>query len=109
MTTENSRKIRHVVFFWLNNPGSREDRDRLVAGLARLRAIEVIRSLHIGVPAPTEKRAAVDHSFDVSETMIFDNAEDQRAYQEHPFHQQFVAECSPLWGKHVVYDSLDVD
>jgi hypothetical protein len=101
-------KLRHVVFFWLKNAGSVDDRDRLIAGLSTLREIEVIRSLHIGVPASTEQRSAVDHSFDVSETMTFDNVEDQKAYQDHPIHQQFVRECSHLWGKHIVYDMFDV-
>lgn len=105
--TENSPKLRHNVFFWLNNPGSGEDRKRLIEGLSTLREIDVVRSLHIGVPADTERREAVDQSFDVSESMVFDSVADQKAYQDHPIHQKFVRECSHLWGRHVVYDSLD--
>lgn len=100
-------KLRHQVFFWLRNPGCVEDREALVAGLAKLRAIEVIRELHIGVPAETEQRTVVDHSFSVSELMVFDSKEDQRTYQEHPLHMAFVSECEPLWSKVIVYDSVD--
>lgn len=107
MTTIAAGKIRHAVFFWLRNPQSREDRDRLVAGLERLRQIELIRSLDIGVPAPTEQRDVVDASFDVSELMTFDSLADQAAYQDHPVHKAFVSECEALWREVRVYDSVD--
>lgn len=99
-------RIVHHVFFWLKRPGSAEDRDALIAGLRALRAIPVIRDLQIGVPASTEQRDVVDSSFDVSELMVFDSVEDQKIYQDHPIHQAFVARCSPLWGKVIVYDMV---
>jgi hypothetical protein len=101
-------KLVHHVFFWLKNPGSVADRDQLVAGLRTLANIEVIRDLQIGVPAATEKRDVVDASFDVSELMVFDNPVDQKTYQDHPIHQAFVAKCSPLWRRVVVYDMTTV-
>ena len=101
-------KIVHHVFFWLKRPGSAEDRDQLVAGLRALAKIPVIRNLQIGVPASTEQRDVVDSSFDVSELMVFDNVVDQKVYQDHPIHQDFVAKCSPLWRKVIVYDMLTV-
>jgi hypothetical protein len=94
----------HHVFFWLKNPGSAEDRAQLIAGLKTLDKIGVIRSMHIGVPAPTEKRDVVDNSYDVSELMTFDTAADQKAYQDHPLHLAFVVKCEHLWSKVVVYD-----
>lgn len=102
------RYLRHQVFFWLRNPESIADRNQLIAGLEKLRAIEVVRQLHVGVPAKTEERSVVDHSFAVSELMLFASKEDQLAYQLHPLHKAFVAECEPLWSKVVVYDSMDV-
>lgn len=96
----------HHVFFWLNNAGSAADRATLIAGLQTLRAIPVIRALHIGTPAPTEQRDVVDASWDVSELMFFDNAVDQKTYQDHPIHQAFIAKCEKLWRKVVVYDAL---
>ncbi len=94
----------HHVFFWLKRPGSQEDRDKLVAGLRTLRDIPVIRKLLIGLPADTERRSVIDASYDVSELMYFDNAQDQKAYQDHPIHLAFVKSCSDLWDKLIVYD-----
>lgn len=96
----------HHVFFWLKNAGSRADRDQLIAGLKTLKGIEVIQQFHIGVPASTEKRDVVDNSYDVSELMVFKSVEDQKRYQDHPLHLQFVKDCSHLWRKVVVYDSI---
>lgn len=103
---EPAGRIRHQVFFWLERPGNATDRGKLIAGLKALVAIPQIRELHVGVPAGTEQRDVVDASFDVSELMLFDTLADQKAYQDHPAHQAFVAACAPLWRKVVVYDSV---
>lgn len=103
---EPAGRIRHQVFFWLKRAGNAEDRAKLVSGLKALAAISQIRELHVGVPAGTEQRDVVDASFDVSELMLFDTVADQKAYQDHPTHQAFVAACAPLWRKVVVYDSV---
>jgi hypothetical protein len=100
--------VLHHVFFWLKDPASGADRDRLVAGLRTLAAIPVVRALHVGVPADTEARDVVDGSYQVSELMFFDTVADQKAYQDHPIHRQFVADCEKLWRKVVVYDTLRV-
>ena len=101
-------KIVHHVFFWLKRPGSTADRDQLIAGLRTLAKIPVIQSLQIGVPAPTEKRDVVDASYDVSELMVFSNVADQKIYQDHPIHGEFIAKCAHLWDKVVVYDMVTV-
>ena len=49
--------IVHHVFFWLKNPDSKEDLNKLIAGLKTLEKIETVRKIHIGVPAPTEQRS----------------------------------------------------
>ena len=100
--------VLHQVFFWLKTPGAKADRDKLIAGLKALKAIDVIQQLHVGVPASTEKREVIDNSYDVSELMVFKSVEDQNRYQTHPLHQKFVADCGHLWSKVVVYDSLAV-
>lgn len=98
----------HQVFFWLKTPGAKADRDKLIAGLKALKTIEVIQQLHVGVPASTEKREVIDNSYDVSELMVFKSVEDQKRYQDHPLHQKFIADCSHLWSKVIVYDSMAV-
>lgn len=96
----------HHVFFWLKEPGNEESKKLLIAGLQKLTAVSTIKSFHIGVPAGTE-RSVIDTSYAVSWLLIFDKASDQEQYQIDPIHLDFVKECSPLWEKVVVYDSID--
>jgi hypothetical protein len=98
----------HHVFFWLKNPASVEDRDKLVEGLKTLAGIPIIRELHVGVLADTEKRDVVDASWQVSELMFFNNVQDQASYQGHPLHVAFVKDYSHLWAKVVVYDAMNI-
>lgn len=100
-------QIRHIALFWLKDPKSAQNRTMLAEGLESLRAIEQVRSLHIGQPAPTDARDVVDHSYDLSESMVFDSLEDQATYQTHPLHQAFIARCSHLWERVLVYDISD--
>ena len=99
-------KLVHHVFFWLKNPDSKEDLAKLLAGLRTLTKIESVRGAHFGVPASTEKRDVVDNSYSVSEILFFDDTAGQKTYQDHPIHKQFVADCSHLWQRVVVYDAI---
>lgn len=98
----------HTVYFWLKNPDSVIDRNALIAGLKTLEQVPMVKSLHVGIPANTEKRDVVDNSFDVFELMFFDDLAGQSRYQQHPVHLAFVENCSHLWDKVVVHDSLSV-
>ena len=95
----------HHVYFWLNNPDSKEDLEQLVAGLHSLTQIKEIKSYHIGIPAATN-RAVIDGSYSISWLNIFNSPEDQEKYQNHPIHLAFVENCSSLWQKVQVYDSV---
>ena len=97
----------HHVFFWLKNPGSVEDRDKLVAGVKTLSKIETVKKLRVGVVASTEKRDVVDNSWTVSELMFFSDLAGQATYQTHPIHLEFIKNCSHLWEKVIVYDAVD--
>jgi len=99
-------KLVHHVFFWLKNPDSKEDLAKLLAGLRTLTKIETVRGSHFGVPASTEKRDVVDNSYSASEILFFDDTAGQKVYQDHPIHKQFVADCSHLWERVVVYDAI---
>ena len=107
-TMEEKKQLVHHVFFWLKNPGSVEDRDKLLQGVKTLAGIETIRRIHVGVLASTEKRDVVDTSWQVSELMFFDDEAGQKTYQDHPIHQAFVKNYSHLWAKVVVYDVAEV-
>jgi hypothetical protein len=96
--------IVHHVFFWLKNPDSKADRDALIAGLRTLSGVDTVRGIHIGVPADTAQRGVIDASYSVSEILLFDDVAGQNAYQVHPIHKKFVADCEHLWQRVVVYD-----
>ena len=97
----------HHVYFWLKNSGSNEDRNQLIEGLQKLSAAAIIHDFHIGVPAPTN-RDVIDSSYAVSWLLLFKNKEDQDSYQTDPMHLKFIEECSHLWSRVVVYDTLNV-
>ena len=97
----------HHVYFWLKNPGNQEDLDKLVAGLKRLSAVKTIKQFHIGKPAGT-KRDVIDTSYAASWLAFFDNKADQDSYQADAIHLKFVEDCSFLWEKVIVYDSVDM-
>ena len=107
-TVSNYPKLVHHVFFWLKNPNSKEDLEKLLKGLRTLAKIESVRGAHFGVPASTEKRDVVDNSYSASEILFFDDTAGQKIYQDHPIHKQFVADCSHLWERVVVYDAVAV-
>ena len=96
----------HHVYFWLNNPDSAEDLKKLKEGLQKLTVVETIGMYQIGWPAETN-RDVIDRSYSLSWMLMFDNLEDEEIYQVHPLHKKFVEECSHLWSKVVVYDSID--
>lgn len=102
------KQLVHHVFFWLKNPASKEDLNKLIEGLQTLQKIETVRKIHIGVPASTEVRPVIDSSYSASELLFFDDLEGQQVYQDHPVHQEFVKNYSHLWEKVVVYDSIDI-
>jgi len=104
----NNKQLIHHVFFWLKNPGSNEDLEKLLEGLRALAKIETVKNIHIGVPADTEKRSVVESSYAASELLFFDDLAGQKTYQDHPIHQHFVKNCSHLWDKVVVYDVMGV-
>ncbi len=96
----------HHVFFWLKNKISNADREDLLKGLQTLAAVQPKISIHIGVPATTN-RPVIDTSYDFSLLLIFNNLQDQESYQIHPTHEAFVKQCSHLWEKVLIYDSVD--
>lgn len=97
----------HHVFFWLKNPDSKDDLEQLIEGLNRLSKATTIKEFHIGKPAGTS-RDVIDTTWSVSWLLLFDNKEDQDIYQTDPVHLKFINDCSHLWSKVIVYDSINV-
>ena len=94
----------HHVFFWLKE-NNETNRRQLIEGLQKLSTVQTIRQFHIGVPASTN-RDVVENSYSVSWMIFFDNPADQESYQVDPIHLDFVKECSHLWNKVTVFDSV---
>ena len=96
----------HHVFFWLTDPASGADRAKLIEGLKKLSTVKTIQQFHIGQPAGTN-RNVIETTYSVSWFVIFNNAKDQDSYQFDPIHLKFVEDCSHLWKKVLVYDTID--
>lgn len=94
----------HQVYFWLKNPNSQEDVDKLVEGLNTLTQIKTITDYHIGFPAKAN-REVVDNSYNVSWLLVFDDSQSQDEYQVDSIHLEFVKNYSHLWDSVKVYDS----
>jgi hypothetical protein len=95
----------HHVFFWLKEPANSEHLHLLINGLKKLSAASTISSFHIGKPASTS-REVIDSSYAVSWLLFFKTKEDQDLYQTDPIHLKFIEECSQVWSKVTVYDSI---
>ena len=108
MQAQDKKHLVHHVYFWLNNPSSKEDLNKLIEGLNSLKKIEHLRLAKIGLPASTEKRDVVDNSYSISWLNFFDDIKGQDAYQVHPIHLKFVEEYKHLWKQVIVYDSTDI-
>src|SRR6187402_996502 len=74
---DNKKPLAHHVFFWLKNPESKEDRDKLVEGVKTLSRTETVKEIHVGILAGTEKRDVVDTSWQVSELIFFSDLSGQ--------------------------------
>ena len=95
----------HHVFFWLKE-NNESNRQQLVEGLQKLSSAKTIKQFHIGVPANTS-REVIESTYNVSWMILFESAADQDSYQVDPVHLDFVKECSHLWQKVTVFDSID--
>lgn len=94
----------HHVLFWLKEPDSAEDREKLLEGLNSLRTVEHPRLITIGSPSGIN-RPVVDRSYSFSLMILFDSMEQHDAYQVHPAHKKFISEYAYLWSKVVIYDA----
>ena len=97
----------HHVYFWLKNPSSIDDRQKLIEGLEKLTKVKTIKMFHIGKPADTN-RDVIDTSYSISWMLVFDDETAEESYQVDPIHLNFVETCKHLWQKVVVYDSVNV-
>lgn len=93
----------HQVYFWLKDP--EKDIHDFIKGCEKLITIDTIEKAYIGLPAPTEKREVVDHTFHVALTVHFSTLDDHNSYQVAPIHKEFIEQHQDKWEKVKVYDA----
>lgn len=107
-TSEFNKAFTHVVYFWLNNPDSPDDRRDFEASITKfMKESEYAGTRFIGIPAGTP-REVVDNSYSYSLILTFPSREAQDQYQKEPAHLKFIEEASHLWEKVQVYDSVGI-
>ena len=98
----------HAVYFWLRDGLTRDDEARFAAGLESLRAIDGVAHGYIGVPAPTD-RPVIERGYSRALVLVFADQRAHDAYQVHPVHDRFRAECGGYWTSVRIYDSVTAD
>lgn len=95
----------HAVYFWLRSDLGAAQMKQFEAGIHALRAIDVVHAGYIGVPAATN-RPIIERGYSRALVLVFKDEKAHDAYQVHPVHDRFRAECSSLWTKVQIYDSV---
>ena len=97
----------HMVYFWLKEGVTQEQRTAFHQGVADLTKCKTIQDAFIGPPAMTP-REVVDNSYDYALLVHFANKADHDAYQVDPEHHKFIQDHRDLWARVQVYDHLPV-
>lgn len=96
----------HNVYFWLPKGGTPDNAPKLVKACRDyLSNIPGIVAMEVGIPAGTQ-RSVVDNSYAVALLLVFESKPAYEAYDVHPAHLRFVDDCSNLWGRVQIYDSV---
>ena len=106
MNNKTIKSMLHNVYFWVKEDVSDTELKKFEQGIKDfVSSVKEIQKVEIGVPAKTEDRDVVDHSFDYAMFVWFKSINDHNAYQKHPAHEKFISDFSDLWEKVKVYDS----
>jgi hypothetical protein len=95
----------HAVYFWLRGDLPASDHRLFDAWLPKLTKIPGVRHGYAGVPAATD-RPVIERSYTSALVLVFDDAAGEAAYQVHPLHDQFRAECGSFWTHVRIFDSV---
>lgn len=95
----------HHVLFYTPATASEADKGKLLEGLESLRGISSIKMVHIGTPAVTN-RDVIERTYTYSLLCLFESAEQEEDYQQHPIHDEFRDNYARYWEKVVIYDSI---
>ena len=93
----------HCVYFWLRENLGPEEQERFHQGVHSLTKLPSVVSGWAGKPAATD-RPVIDRSYSYALVVAFPDEAGHEAYQVHPVHDAFRANCSPLWERVKIYD-----
>lgn len=97
--------LQHNVFFYLNEGVSESEKKGFEKGMKDfVSAVKEIQKAEFGIPASTEDRDVVDHSFGYALFVRFKSMDDHNLYQKHPAHKTFINSFSSLWKEVKVFD-----
>lgn len=95
----------HAVYFSLRADLPEADRNLFLSWQPKLVALPSVHQGHTGVPAATD-RPVIDRSYTHALVLMFETAADEEAYQVHPEHDRFRAECGTFWTQVRIFDSI---
>lgn len=94
----------HNVYFWLKDDITDEAKATFMTGAESLGTIESIQTFYMGPHADTEARGVVDHSYDLSLVIMFEDMAAHDAYQVDSIHLAFIEASKDAWAEVKVYD-----
>lgn len=95
----------HIVFFWMKEEISAEQKKQFEAGMEALGKVSTISSYKWGTVAESD-RDVVDDTYDYSWIVYFKDKAGEEAYQTDSIHLNFIEQYEALWDKVVVYDTF---
>jgi hypothetical protein len=104
---ESTPNVHHVVVCWLNEPGNKEVRQKVIEVSRGFSEIPGVIDVRTGRVIHSE-REIVDSSFDVAIYLSFENEQKLFEYLNHPIHKEAVEKTlKQLVRKVIVYDFIE--
>jgi Stress responsive A/B Barrel Domain len=95
----------HAVYFWLKPDAKPEELSRFESKANAMLKISSVAHGWVGKPASTN-RPVIDNTYTFALIVVFKDLADHDAYQVDPVHDDFRENCSMLWTKVKIYDSV---
>jgi len=105
-TVLKSGLILHSVYFWLRKDLTEAEKKDFLNYFEVLKKIPEVKSINYGVPAQTEKREVVDHSYSYNLLLTFENLADISVYGNHPEHIKGAQQYQKYWERVEVKDTI---
>jgi hypothetical protein len=103
-SSDQNKKITHVVMVWLKEPGNEQQRATFIKASKQLNDLPGIVSRHVGVVVASDRKI-VDDTFDVAVSVTLENKQALKAYLNDPRHKKILHDkIKPLINRIVAYD-----